>query len=198
MRAGFDEISRIDRRPDRTAALTAWFQGLFQGDPPVLVGGGAVELYTAGAYVTGDLDFVGRLTDSVKAELRKAGFQQRGRHWVHEKAKVFLELPGSDLGAGERAVDLQMQQWVVRVVSPEDALIDRLAAWKHWRSSVDGVSAFLIWKQQGAVIDAARLRMAARREHVADALDEVLEFSRRLGDRIPTEEEVRAWAERER
>ncbi len=65
--------------PERTAALVAWFQGLFEdrSEAPVLVGGGAVELYTGGAYVTGDLDFVGSTTDSVAERLQEEGFKRR-------------------------------------------------------------------------------------------------------------------------
>jgi hypothetical protein len=192
----FSEAAGVSRRPDRIAALAAWLQGLCGEDPPILVGGGAVELYTAGAYVTGDLDFVGTMDERTKHGLEEVGFRKAGRHWVHQEERVFLEFPGSELAPGQRAVELQLRDWIVRLVSPEDALVDRLAAWKHWRSSVDGASAFLIWTQQSPALDLGRLAERARKEHVADALEELRAFSRRLEGRIPTEEEVRRWAER--
>jgi len=190
-----EEIIDMKDGPARTAALAAWFQGLYRDpdDPPVLVGGAAVELYTGGAYVTGDLDFVGSVPEDVAASLHEMGFRKQGRHWVREEGRVFIEIPGTYLAAGQLAVELEVPPVTVRVVSPEDALVDRLAAWKHWRSSADGVSALLIWKQQEGFLDQDRLRARARSEHVADALDSIVEFSRRLGGRKPEEEEVREW-----
>jgi hypothetical protein len=192
----FSDAARITLRPDRIAALAAWLQGLCGEDPPILVGGGAVELYTGGAYVTGDLDFVGKLGDTARHGLEEAGFRKVGRHWVQGEERVFFEFPGSALAPGERAVELRMRNWRVRLVSPEDAMVDRLAAWKHWRSSVDGASAFLLWRQQATSLDLERLAERARKEHVTDALEALKAFDRRLDGRIPTEEEIREWAER--
>src|SRR5687768_4589224 len=94
--------------PARTAALAAWVQGLFVGSPAVLVGGSAVELYTSGAYVSGDLDFVGAVPAEVAARLRRAGFRKTGRHWVHERGRVFLEFPASRLEPTQEVVDLSV------------------------------------------------------------------------------------------
>ena len=45
---------QLSEGPRRTAAVVAWIQSLYASSPPVLVGGAAVELYTGGAYTTGD------------------------------------------------------------------------------------------------------------------------------------------------
>lgn len=193
--ASFAAAVRVVERPHRTAALAAWVQSLYDEDPPILVGGSAVELYTAGTYVTGDLDFVGRVPDGVRDRLERDGFEKRGRHWVHEAERIFLEFPGTSLGPGEQPAEIELDRWVVRIVSPEDALVDRLAAWKHWRSSIDGVSAFLIWAQQRETLDFERLRDRARAEHVVDALRRVEALSDEVGERSPTADELRGWAE---
>ena len=46
--------------PDRVAAIAAWVQSMFSpaAAVPTLVGGGAVELHTGGAYRSGDRNFV--------------------------------------------------------------------------------------------------------------------------------------------
>jgi len=92
-----DEILSLEEGPGRTAALVAWLQILFEGEDatPVLVGGAAVELYTLGTYTTGDVVLVGPVTPSVVQLLKEPGFERHGRHWLHEPAQIFVELPGS-------------------------------------------------------------------------------------------------------
>ena len=76
-------------------------------------------------------------------------------------------------------------------MSREDLLVDRLAAFKLWRSAVDGVSALLLSELGG--LDEDRVRGRAREEDVEDALvavREVLEeivrrkLSRRRANRL--------------
>lgn len=200
MKSSISDLKSMPEGPRRIAAIANWFQGLYPSPEraPVLVGGAAVEIYTGGAYSTGDLDFVGRITPEVEDRLREAGFRPRARHWVHEEGGIFIELPGSMLGAGERVAEVKVDEWKVRLVSPEDALVDRRAAWKHWSSGIDGASAFRLWRAQEDDLEMDRLRKRATAEHVLDSLEELRAFDRRIGDREPTEGEVAEWARRER
>lgn len=182
--------------PDRTAAVAAWFQSLFRSidEAPILVGGAAVELYTHGAYRTGDLDFVGRVTDDVRTKLEEAGFRRRGRHWVHEESRIFIELPSSRLDASVRVWEIRFGKWKVRALSPEDILVDRLAAWKFWKSVPDGVNAFLLWRDRSDEMEIERLESRASEEHVADALESVRGLADRVSTRSEGFEEVERWA----
>lgn len=181
---------RLDPGPDRTAAVVAWFQGLFEGDPPVLVGGGAVELYTGGAYRTGDLDFVGRIPGEVSRTLGEAGFRKRGRHWIHEEAQIFIELPAAEFDRDVRIDAIRIGDWTVVLLSPEDVLVDRLAAWKFWRVPVEGINAYLLYRARGQALDARRLEAAAE----AEGVENELESLRRFGDRDREPQEIEAWA----
>jgi len=185
---------RLDSGPERTAAVVAWFQGLFASEPPVLVGGAAVELYTGGAYRTGDLDFVGRIPGEVSRVLAGAGFRKRGRHWIHEKAQVLIELPSAEFDRIVRIDAIRIGEWTVVLLSPEDVLVDRLAAWKLWRVPVEGINAYLLYRARGRAMDARRLEGAAAVEGVADELDSL----RRFGDRDREPREIEAWAATER
>jgi hypothetical protein len=181
---------------DRTAGLAAWFQALYQGhaEVPVLVGGAAVELYTGGAYTTDDLDFVGEVPEPVAQRLVAAGFQHEGRYWIHEQGEVFLELPGSELDPHERAADLRVGRFTVRVVSPEDALVDRLAAWQFWGSLADGYSALLLENRIGPQLDRQRLRRSATARRVMPSLRRLATYRRCLaGSPEPTFEEFVQW-----
>lgn len=196
----FDEIRRLPPGPGRTAAMAGWFQSLYAPgeDPAVLVGGGAVELFTGGAYTTGDLDFVGRVPPSVTQRLLGAGFEKVGRHWVQRAAEVWIEIPGLHVGADERVVELEVGEAVIRVISPEDLVVDRLAAWKFWRSEIDGLNAYRLWKAQAGSLDRARLKERARTEQVEDVLIELQAFAAGHPGAAPTEEETVRWARRDR
>jgi hypothetical protein len=192
-----ETILRLKDGPQRTGRLVAWVQGLFPpGQEPVLVGGAAVELYTRGAYVTGDLDLVGSVPSSVARALIAAGFVRRGRHWLHEAGEVFLEFPGSALQAGEVAVRLSVGGCEVVVISAEDALADRLAAWKHWESTVDGVNAWLLFRAQRHALDRRRLRRRVAALGAEDAWAALVVLARRVRTRDATNEEIERWAQR--
>ena len=175
---------------DRTAAIVGWFQSLFAGDPPVLVGGATVELYTGGAYKTGDFDFVGRVTDEATRSLEEAGFRKRGRHWVHEGAQIYIELPAPSFDRPVRIDAIRMGEWTVVLLSPEDVLVDRLAAWKFWKVPVEGINSYLLYRARGSEMDGDRLEAIAAAEGVADALDSL----RRLATRARDPGEIERWA----
>lgn len=191
-----DAILADGEGPGRTAALVEWIQSLFQDDEaaPVLVGGAAVELYTGGAYTTGDVDFVGTVTPGVARALRAAGFERHGRHWVHEPAQVFLEFPGSALDPAETAAWAEFEGRRIFVVSIEDLVVDRLGAWEHWHSSVDGVNALLLWRAHREGIDAERLERRVRQSGWLKAWRSLARFSERWREGEPPAEEVERWA----
>lgn len=190
----FEQILELSEGPERTAALVGWFQGLFAPDSaPVLVGGGAVELFTDGAYRTGDLDFVGTVAKDVSRKLSESGFRRAGRHWLHEEGQVFLELPSQSLASDATVVTLETRFGSVLSISPEDLVIDRLAAWEFWGSEQDGVNAYLIWRRND--LDESRLERLADARGVNDSLESLRGFRARYLRSEPTAEELQAWAE---
>jgi hypothetical protein len=191
-----DQILAMSPGPEATAALAAWIQGLFRdaGGVPVLVGGAAVELYTGGNYVTGDLDFVGSVPTAVARKFEAAGFRREGRHWVHEGGQAFVEFPAAHLQVGDRAAVLRVGRQQVVILGLEETLVDRLAAWAFWTSEVDGVAAFELWRRRAGELDRRRLAMLARAREVEPALRRLERFARNLGKRRPSAEEISGWA----
>ena len=186
--------SRLPAGHRRTAALAAWFQGLFPpGMAPVLVGGAAVELFTGGAYATGDLDFVGDVPGVVAQHLRAAGFERRGRHWVHETLRLFIELPGRVVRPASKPVRIIVGDSEVLAIAPEALLADRLAAWKFWGSSIDAANALRLLTALGARINPRLAAKLARELDVEDERRRLVRFVRRLGGRAPTETEMERW-----
>lgn len=194
----FERSLRIPDRAKRTAAIASWFQGLYpeRERAPILVGGGAVELFTGGAYTTGDLDFVGFVPTAVAQRLEAAGFRREGRHWIHQAGMVFIELPGSQLEPQERVVWLRSGRLKVRTISPEDLIVDRLASWQFWGSSVDAVNAYLLFRKQRRRLDLRRLRRLALMGRVERAHRELMSFVRYLGSRRPAGKDLEVWADK--
>ena len=193
----FEEILALDDGPARTAALVAWLQSLFDDreTTPVVVGGAAVELYTGGAYTTGDIDLVGTVSPGAAQALRKAGFERQGRHWILEAGQIFVEFPGEALDPEEKASWLDFEGYPLRVISVEDLLVDRLGAWEYWQSAVDGVNALLLWNIQKDRIDVARLERQVSKAGWQKAWSSVIRFVEKWAPGEPPSEEVEKWAD---
>ncbi|MFQ5528504.1 MAG: hypothetical protein ACE5GX_19900 [Thermoanaerobaculia bacterium] len=194
-----DEIIALPDSHEKTAALVAWVQQLYSGESsiPVLVGGAAVELLTGGGYTTGDLDFVGAVPPSAQRSLTAAGFERKGRHWIHSDGQIFLEFPSDQLERDEESVDLEVAGHRVEVLAPEPLIVDRLAAWEFWNSSTDAVNAFLLVKAVGDKLDGEKLELIAERRELVQALERLLAFASRFEATEPTPEELAVWAARE-
>ena len=170
----------------------AWIQDLFGDDIPVLVGGAAVELYSGGGYRTGDLDFVGTVSKDAAKRLEENGFERRGRHWVREQGEVFVEFPSEELAVGEASVEIELDGTTILAISPEDLVVDRLAAWQFWDSEQDAVNAFLV--ARSTKLDTRRLRRNAGRRQVLRSLEALTSFLQRYSSVDPTPEEIEQWA----
>ena len=108
---------RLPEGPRRTAALAAWFQGLYPEDRvPVLVGSGAVQLHTRSDRPLDDLDFVGDVPPHVADRLRRVGFREIGRRWILDSDGVVLDIPAARLPPGATCVSLDIDDIRVLVI----------------------------------------------------------------------------------
>jgi predicted nucleotidyltransferase len=110
------------------------------GLEPILVGGAAVEFYTAGGYATKDVDLAlphGPATDAAFADL---GFEKEGRYWYREDLDLLFEAPAPAGLPGEDAprTEVEIDGMNVVIIGIEDLVIDRLRAWIHGTSEEDG------------------------------------------------------------
>src|SRR5271155_3808515 len=80
--------------PERTLCLAAYLTRALTGPQPVvLVGGSAMEVYSAGLYVSADVDIVGDRTAAAKI-LESWGFAREGLIWWQPEWKVTIDLVG--------------------------------------------------------------------------------------------------------
>lgn len=163
----------LERRLAFVGLLTRGVESL--GWPaPVVVGGHAVEYYTAGDYSTVDIDLAGA-SEPVAEVLGTWGFRQEGRHWLDEALRLLLEVPGSQPGPEELAhvVAVRIGSVTAYVLGVEDVVVDRLCAAKFWHDADSALWAdtMLAVAQE---LDMGYLRRRAQEEHVADELGRLL------------------------
>lgn len=143
--SGAPELDRLrderDPRRRRLLALGLLARELAPLDiEPILVGGAALEFYTAGGYATHDVDLALPTGADVDAAFARLGFRKEGRFWHHAALDLLFEAPAPAGLPGEDAARTEVDVDGLRVVviGVEDLLIDRLRAWVHWRSEEDG------------------------------------------------------------
>ncbi len=101
---------------------------------PILVGGSAVEFYTRGTCKSIDIDLLGD-RDSLVKLFEDMGFSKTGRHWFYTK-DIGIEIVGSS-AEGRRVNEVLHEGKLIRIISIEDLIVDRLNACKHWKSQYD-------------------------------------------------------------
>lgn len=104
----------------------------------VLTGGAVVSIYTDNEFQSRDLDFISaagrRELDQAMATL---GFARGGgRHYLHPATELIVEFPSGPLMAGAEPIDRHAERHtaagVIRLLTPTDAVKDRLAGFLHW------------------------------------------------------------------
>jgi hypothetical protein len=139
----------------RRLAFLLWLERRVRdlgGVSPFLVGRVAVEIYTQGGYSTGDIDLKCQ-EQPFSSILADVGFSRRGRVWVHLDADLWVdrvgEAPEEPYEIASSAVELRLLDGRVRMIAPEDLVLDRLRAAVRWKDE-DG----LLWGE--AIVRSAR------------------------------------------
>ena len=141
-----------------------------RGDSVFLVGGQAVEAYTAGQFTTGDIDITTTDRERTEEVLAQMGFVKEGMVWLNKELAVAVHIVGSYPSRTEKARTIIVGPYEVKVVGVEELIIDRLAAAKFWKSERDAEQASVLLHIFGDRLDAAYLRRRAKEEMVEDLL----------------------------
>ena len=149
---------------------------------PIVIGGCALSYYSREVYFTSDIDLAYADREALGTALKSIGFEKEGRYWVHEGLKVVIEaptssLPGQDspLEVVELGEDLQCS-----IIGIEDLVIDRLNAFKHWKSEIDGEMVELLIRRYKDDLDWSYLEKKAILPE-NDTLSEILELKKKVG-----------------
>ncbi len=124
--AGLHLLARVSERMRQAGCL-----------PPVLVGGGAVEIYSGSAITTGDFDLSTPRQDLFEAALQAEGFIRPSgpgmatRGWIHPDVRLGFEVVSDTLLDGN--ADRSRVRMIsigdagrVAVISVEDIIADRM------------------------------------------------------------------------
>lgn len=121
----------------------------------VLCGGGAVTLYSKNEYMSTDLDFITtERKKRITPVMASLGFEPHGREYVHPNSKFFVEFPSGPLAFGDRYVDnseattLKTQFGAIRIVTPTQSVMDRLAWFVHGHDQQSRDQAIMVAKRQ--------------------------------------------------
>ena len=117
---------------ERALKLSGLITTLFaeRGFPLVVVGGSAVEFYTEGGYMSGDIDFCRKTLKAIPPRIMQEvaemlGGKGLGRNWLICGLYVdILGLLESETGLADRIV--QTPYGEVRMLPPELALVERV------------------------------------------------------------------------
>jgi predicted nucleotidyltransferase len=150
---------------------------------PIIIGGCALSYYSREVYFTSDVDLACADREALNTVLTDIGFEKRGRYWVNEGLKMAIEAPASTLIGEDSPIEIVEvgEGLQCRIIGIEDLIIDRMNAFKHWKSEMDGEMVELLVQRYRNELDWAYLeRKAALPEN--DILSEILELKQRTGN----------------
>lgn len=139
----------------------------------IVVGGFAVEIYSGGAYRTGDIDIV---VEGGGALLRRALSmveEWRGRVWVHRALSYAIDIVSHSYSRPRQPVVLEVGGRRVYVEPPEESIVSTLAACVYRGSDIDCEKAAMVMAAQWEVLDWSYLEERCVREGVSGKLAEV-------------------------
>ena len=138
-----------------------------------LVGGQAVETYTAGQFTTGDMDITTTDSKATGRVLDSLDFEQIGMIWLNKRLGVAVHIvglfPNADL---DKARNMEVGPYKVNVIGVEDLIVDRLAHVKFFKVAGDMEKAKVLYTNFKRQIDENYLRKTAKKRGVEDILDQ--------------------------
>jgi hypothetical protein len=132
-------------------------------------------MYTDGAYVSQDIDFV-IMSAPTQAALDHAmssmGFERHSDRYVSADTTFYVEFPPGPLAVGAEAVvpvEVSGQAGTFLALSATDMSKDRLAAYVHWRDRQS--LALAVHIAQLHDVDMAEIKRWSRREGASEAFE---------------------------
>lgn len=150
----------------------------------VLVGGGCVSIYSRNRYISGDLDFITYSTiKEIEPVLLRMGFAKKsGRHFEHPQCRFFIEFPPPPIAIGntpiEKFEEIKTKYGVLKLLTVEDCIKDRLAAFYFWNDPQSLDQAVLITKTHKKKIDFNLIKKWSKEESMSKKFEKFLKLTK--------------------
>lgn len=172
------KISKKMNRQEFAAAIVKCLEK--DGISCVLVGGACVSIYTDERHHSKDLDFISPYSvAAITASLTKVGFKKSGRYYTHKDSDFYVEFPSGPPAIGnevpvEPEGRIKVKDTTIHLYSPTQCVMDRLAAWFHWRDRQSLLQA--IWVSEKHPISIQRVKKWALSEGEPQRFQEFLDL----------------------
>lgn len=147
-----------------------------RGVDAILVGGEAVDLYTAGTFATSDIDLLVSNKAAAEKLLNRFGFGREGSGlWFNRDLNIIIQVISEPYsGDAGRLRRFRVKEYELRVAAPEDLIANRLYSAKFWKSNPqrDLEQAVTLLKIFSDSIDNSYLDGQARKNNIEDTLAE--------------------------
>jgi hypothetical protein len=98
-------------------------------EPPIIVGGTAVSIYSSNIYATVDVDFISNSEEACKDVLLQLGYVKTGKDYYHKDLESLMEFPTRDYCEdSNRFVEYTdpNSEFPVFIIGIEDLILDRV------------------------------------------------------------------------
>ncbi|MEX0765015.1 MAG: DUF6036 family nucleotidyltransferase [Nitrosopumilaceae archaeon] len=174
-----EETDLFQRRMLFLGFLTAKLKE--NGVDAILVGGEAIDLYTAGTFATSDIDLVVDNKTIAEKLLNRFGFGKQGNGlWFNSDLNIVMQvISESYSGDPDRLRKFKVKTYELRVAAPEDLIQNRLYSAKFWKSNPqrDMEESIALLKIFSDSIDNSYLDKLAKENDVVDYLAKARKYA---------------------
>ena len=151
-----------------------------EGVDAILVGGEAIDLYTAGNFATSDIDLLVTNRAVTEKLLNKFGFGKEANGlWFNKDLNIVIQvIPEPYSGDPARLRKFRVKDFELRVAAPEDLIANRL--YSKSNPQRDSEQAIALLKIFADSIDNTYLNKVAKRDNIEDVLAEAREYASKI------------------
>jgi hypothetical protein len=174
----YKELKQEENLFRRRVLFLAFFTNKLKesGVDAILVGGQAIDLYTAGTFATSYIDLLVTNKGITEGLLNRFGFGKQDAIWFNRDLNILVQVISEPYSGDLRRLrKFKAREYELRVAAPEDLIANRLYSAKFWKSNpkLDLEQAIALLKIFSDTIDNAYLDQQARKNDIEDTLAKV-------------------------
>jgi len=152
------------------------------GVDAILVGGEAIDLYTAGIFSTSDIDLVVDNKTVTENFLNRFGFGKKENGlWFNNDLNIVIQvIDQSYSGDLDRLQKFKIKNYEIKVAAPEDLIQNRLYSAKFWKSNPqrDMEESIALLRIFSDSLDNSYLNKLAKEHDITDYLADARKYAK--------------------